>query len=98
MLHTVNKSPFQNGALESCLRFATSGDAILLIEDGVSAAMTGTSKVSLIEEAAKKTVEVYALSADLKARGIQNILPQVKITDYAGFVDLVEKHKTHAWL
>ena len=33
MLHTVNKSPFEKTTLDSCLRFAQEGSAILLIED-----------------------------------------------------------------
>ena len=39
MLHTVNKSPFERNALESCLRLAASGSSVLLIEDGVIAAL-----------------------------------------------------------
>ena len=41
MLHTVNKSPFERNALESCLRLAASGASVLLIEDGVVAALAG---------------------------------------------------------
>ncbi|MBF0334232.1 MAG: sulfurtransferase complex subunit TusB, partial [Alphaproteobacteria bacterium] len=43
MLHTVNKSPFEKNALESCLSHAVEGASILLIEDGVYAALGGTS-------------------------------------------------------
>ena len=42
MLHTINKSPFQNSALENCLRLARDGDVILLLEDGVYAAAPRT--------------------------------------------------------
>ena len=47
MLHTVNKSPFDHNSLESCLKFARKGSAVLLIEDGVYAAArdTAVSKV-----------------------------------------------------
>ena len=41
ILHTVNKSP-QNPALKTCLRVAAKDSAILLIEDGVYAALEGT--------------------------------------------------------
>nr|CAX84122.1 DsrH family protein [uncultured bacterium] len=98
MLHTVNKSPFGNGTLESCLRFVNPGDVILLLEDGVFAARAGTAKSALVAEALKKN-EILALSADIKARGLTgNLVAGVKVTDYDGFVDLVEKHTTHAWL
>ncbi len=43
ILHTVNKSPFEKNNLESCLRYAKSGSAILLIEDGIYAALAGTT-------------------------------------------------------
>ncbi|MBF0357873.1 MAG: sulfurtransferase complex subunit TusB [Magnetococcales bacterium] len=98
MLHTVNKSPFQNNTLESCQKFITSGDIILLIEDGVYGAMAGSAKSAIVEGAIKSGTEVYALSSDLKARAITNLIDGVQITDYAGFVDFVEKHKTHSWL
>ena len=42
VLHTVNKSPFERNALESCLRLAKAGSSILLFEDGVIAAMQNT--------------------------------------------------------
>lgn len=97
MLHTVNKSPFQNSVLESCLRFVTQGDAILLLEDGVYAAQAGTAKSALVEGALGHQ-EVYALRADLKARAITEVIDGVQVVDYGTFVDLVEKYKVHAWL
>ncbi|MBU0568099.1 sulfurtransferase complex subunit TusB [bacterium] len=97
MLHTVNKSPFLSGALESCLRFAQKDDPILFYEDGVYAAMSGTKVESLITDVIKEH-PVYALRADLSARGIDSVIDGVNIVDYAGFVELVEQHKTNAWL
>lgn len=97
MLHTVNKSPFQNSSLENCLRMAQKGDVILLLEDGVYAASAGTARSSLIEKAVKQCT-VYAIDADLKARGLANIIKDVRIASYADFVDLVEQHPVHAWL
>lgn len=97
MLHTVNKSPFQNSALENCLRLVQKGDVILLLEDGVYAAVVGTVKSSLIEQAVKQHA-VYALEADLKARGLGNLIKGVRMASYGDFVDLVEQHPVHAWL
>ena len=42
-LHTVARSPFETAALASCLRVARSGSAVLLLEDGVYAALAGTA-------------------------------------------------------
>ena len=97
MLHTINKSPFQNSALENCLRLARDGDVILLLEDGVYAAAPRTVKSSLIEQAVRRHV-VYAIEADLKARGLDKLIKQVHIASYGDFVDLVEKYPVHAWL
>ena len=97
MLHTINKSPFQNSALKDCLRLARDSDVILLLEDGVYAAATGTVKSSLIEQAVRRHA-VYAIEADLKARGLIKLVKEVRIASYGDFVDLVEKHPVHAWL
>ena len=97
MLHTVNKSPFANTALESCLRFISDGDALLLLEDGVYAAAEGTTRSALVK-AALKQVEVYAMTPDIEARGIKGLIEGVKLADYAGFVKLLEQHKSQAWL
>lgn len=99
MLHTVNKSPFGNNSLESCLAHAKSGSAVLLIEDGVYGAMKGTSFADKLQQA-MGNVTIYALGPDLKARGVADkVMDGVKVVDYAGFVDLaVENDKVQAWL
>ena len=43
MLHIVNKSPFERNTLDTCLKHAKAGSAILLIEDGVYGALKGTA-------------------------------------------------------
>ena len=42
MLHTINKSPFEKNSLQTCLRVAPDKSNILLIEDGVYAALKNT--------------------------------------------------------
>ena len=99
-LHTVNKSPFGNGALLSCLKHCTPGDAVILIEDGVYGALSGAS-ISNDVGAATGSVEIFVLDADGKARGLDagNLLPEVKPVGYDGFVDLAAKHeRTQSWL
>jgi tRNA 2-thiouridine synthesizing protein B len=92
MLHTVNKSPFGNSTLESCLKFAGQGSAVLLIEDGVYAATRGTAVSKLVQQALKR-VSIYALKPDVEARGMQNrVMEGVRLVDYEGFVDLVAEH------
>lgn len=92
MLHTVNKSPFERNALDDCLRRALPGSSILLIEDGVYAAMRGTQHSASVERAAK-TVRILALRPDVEARGLQDkLLTGIELVDYGGFVDLVAEH------
>jgi tRNA 2-thiouridine synthesizing protein B len=100
VLHTVNKSPFERNSLDSCLKFAQAGAAVLLIEDGVYAALTGTSVEGRIKEALG-AVKIYVLGPDLKARGFsdQRVISGISVVDYAGFVDLAAEHaKVQAWL
>lgn len=100
ILHTVNKSPFEKSAFKSCLDHAKSGDAVLLIEDGVYAATTGTAAAKQIADR-NGEVALYALGADLEARGISegSVLEGVSVVDYGGFVDLVAEHDvSQAWL
>jgi tRNA 2-thiouridine synthesizing protein B len=99
MLHIVNKSSLASPALESALRLAQSGAAVLLIEDAVYAATRGNAASARIEEAAAER-PVYALMPDLEARGVADrIVAGVKTVDYGGFVDLVAEHRTcQSWL
>ncbi len=99
MLHTVNKSPFDRHSLERCLRTCASGNAILLIEDGVYGGIKG----SIIEDKVKdamKDVKIYALEADVNSRGIKNhIMDGIQLVDYSGFVDLTTEYdKVQSWL
>lgn len=99
MLHTVNKSPFEHSALETCLRFARPGSTVLLIEDGVYAAARDTAVAKALQEALQR-VQVCALKPDVEARGMQNrVMDGVRLVDYGGFVDLVVEHDAvQSWL
>jgi tRNA 2-thiouridine synthesizing protein B len=100
ILNTVNKSPFERNSLESCLKFANSGDPVLLFEDGVYAVLKGTSAEGQIKTALDNQ-SIYVLGPDLKARGfsVDRVIEGVKVVDYAGFVDLAaENDKVQAWL
>jgi tRNA 2-thiouridine synthesizing protein B len=100
ILHTVNKSPFERTSLDSCLKFAQPGAAVLLIEDGVYAALTGTRVEEQVKDALNR-VKIYVLGPDLKARGFAEgrLINGISVVDYAGFVDLAaENAKVQAWL
>ncbi|SDJ25512.1 sulfurtransferase complex subunit TusB [Aliiruegeria lutimaris] len=99
-LHIVNKSPFGHGSLLSCINHCKSGDAVLLIEDGVYGALSG----SVVEHAVTTcapSVSIYVLEGDAQARGLapEKLIGTVKPVGYDGFVDLVaESDRTQSWL
>lgn len=100
MLHTVNKSPFERNTLKACLRIAKPGSAILLIEDGVYAAMSEGEHAGEIS-ARMEDFSFYVLGPDIDARGLGNkpLIDGLKVVDYGGFVDLVAEHDAvHSWL
>ena len=97
LLHTVSKSPDNSSALASALRSALPGSCILLLEDGVFAAREGTAAASQLTAAGD--IRVYALTEDVAARGLQDLLaPGIELVDYHGFVRLsVECHAVQSW-
>ena len=99
MLHIVNKSHTQTNALQTCLRLAKPGHALMLIEDAVYAA-TAAGADSAGMAGALAQLKVYALQPDVEARGMAGkLIDGVKTVDYAGFVDLVAEHPNNqSWL
>ena len=97
MLYTINKSPLMFGNLKSVLRVAPKGEPILLYEDGVYAAATGAASEALAQQALTQH-PVYALQADLEARGLTSLVEGIQVINYDGFVELVEQHHVIPWL
>lgn len=96
MLHIVNKSPYERDALATCVGYYRSGDTLLLIEDGVYAAITAGRVAPSLQG-----LKVAALSSDVKARGISKdkLIDGITLVDYAGFVDLVTTtDRVQSWL
>jgi len=96
MLHLVNKSPYENGNLNTASSIMNDGDVLLLIEDAVYGAVKAGKASAML---AGHTVSV--LGPDLAARGISEdkLADGVDVIDYAGFVDLVESNdKVQSWL
>lgn len=92
LLHTINKSPFSHNALSECLRLCTDDAAIVLIEDGVYAAL---ADAEWIEQITARCCKIYALAPDIAARGLDDrIAAIVNIIDYADWVELCCTHTT----
>ena len=96
MLHLVNKTPYDAGNLSTAATIMKGDDELLLIEDGVYAAMKNGKGAALLDG-----LKVSVLGPDLAARGISEdkLVDGVSVVDYAGFVDLVEANdKVQSWL
>ena len=94
-LHTLNRTPSQSALLADCLSATSSGDALLLLEDGVYCALSSQQSPLQLPEG----VRCYALSADVAARGLTACLNlNVTLVDDAGFVKLCCDHdKVLSW-
>lgn len=86
-LHTLNRPPSNAALLADCLRACSSGDTLLLIEDGVYCAQAS------LPLQLPAGVTACVLAADIAARGLNNRLaPGIKQVDDAGFVQLCCDH------
>jgi tRNA 2-thiouridine synthesizing protein B len=100
MLHLVNKSPFDRNALDSCLRLAEAGSSVLLIEDGVYAALSKAESAGAVGDRMNE-LTFYVLGPDVSARGLDDtpLIDGINVVDYGGFVDLVVEHDVaQSWL
>ncbi len=100
MLHIINNSSGQTPALQSCLLRLTAGSAILLIENGVYAAIKNEINNSILSSL-PNDVSLFVLESDLDARGISKNEIDVRFipTGYDGFVGLVERYPTvQSWV
>ena len=96
MLHTINKSPYSHQHLSDCLRLCDTDDVILLIEDGVYAALANSE---WIRSLSAKVAAIYVLQPDVEARGLNKRIAASAIRiNYDGFVQLcIDQHKMLAW-
>ncbi|MBS3804655.1 MAG: sulfurtransferase complex subunit TusB [Oleiphilaceae bacterium] len=80
-LHIVNKAP-DHARFQTCLAAVADEDTLLLTENAVLAAVMAQGLPGT----------VFALSADLEARGLApaDIMANIGRIDFAGFVSLTE--------
>jgi tRNA 2-thiouridine synthesizing protein B len=95
MLYTLSHSP-NYCDLPALLRLTTEGDALLLLQDGVLAGLTGSHHLDLL---LNTSLSLYALEDDLAARGLLgHFSSNIAVIDYNHFVALTEQHRSQmAW-
>lgn len=97
-LFTISESWYAKPALYEQLAFASQGDALLLLQDGVLAMQSPVSLASFLAKCDRVGIAVFALAEDVKIRGIDNQYPSINLVDYDGFVELAVTHaKNVAW-
>lgn len=87
VLHTVHCSP-ASAVFADLLRVLKAGDSVLLLGDGVYAAIAGSTALA---ELSARDVAIHALAQDVAAAGVGSMLDEnIALADYAGFVALTE--------
>lgn len=93
ILHTLNALPTSQ-AFADCLRAVAPGDALLLLGDGVYAALPGTGAWTTLGASG---VALYVLLTDAEAAGVVPASP-IETVDMDGFVALSEQYpRQQAW-
>lgn len=87
VLHTLNAAP-SSAAFKDCLKVVHSGDAVVLMGDGVYAALEGTQAY---RELRSRGVELYLLSADALLAGVTQPAQDVGSIAVDGLVALTER-------
>lgn len=95
MLHTLSHSPYQSD-MDALLRYLRPGDVLVLMQDGVIAALAGTTFVKRIHDL---SIPLYVLRNDAEARGVSEQISCDSIyIDYNQFVRLTVQHSQQlAW-
>lgn len=95
MLHTLSQSPWKVD-IQGMLRLVNEDDALLLLSDGVVAAVEDNRFLDILLAA---PITIYALKEDLEARGLSGqISNDIVSVDYTHFVRLSVQHQGQlAW-
>ena len=95
MLHTLRTSPW-HADITGMLRLMDEGDDLLLIADGVLAAVENSHVVEILRTA---PISIYVLNEDAQARGLcAQISSDAMMVSYTDFVRLTVKHPAQiAW-
>ncbi|WP_337023698.1 MULTISPECIES: sulfurtransferase complex subunit TusB [unclassified Pantoea] len=95
MLYTLLQSPWQCD-IDSLLLLMQEGDDLLLMQDGVTAALEGSQMFIKLQAS---PAALWVLEEDVVARGlVEQISTKVARLDYTGFVTMTVKHQQQvAW-
>ncbi|MCU0734738.1 MAG: sulfurtransferase complex subunit TusB [Methylotetracoccus sp.] len=94
VLHLLNHTPRGSESFARCLESMAEGDGLLLIEDAVYAALSGTPSAGELRAVAAARNRCFVLKSDLESRAlsVRRLAEGFECVDFAGFVDLVAKY------
>jgi tRNA 2-thiouridine synthesizing protein B len=98
MLHIVYQSPVDSQNLKDCLAVFSLEDVLLLIENGVFCALSGTALSEKLADLANSQ-RIFVLTPHAAERGVLNqLMHKIQLIDFEGFVDLVvEQYPILRW-
>ncbi len=89
MLHTLSTSPWHSD-IAGMIRLMAEGDDLLLLADGVLAAVENSHFLEILRAA---PISIHVLNVDVQARGLcAQISSDVIMVSYTDFVRLTGKH------
>jgi sulfur relay protein TusB/DsrH len=94
VLHLVSNPLQRSSAFESCLKRVGTGDVVALVGSGVYT-LTSARFDQLVQGQTDHSLNIVALTEDLKTRGIERNLPDrpwLRFVDYAVLVELAVAH------
>ncbi|WP_413112813.1 sulfurtransferase complex subunit TusB [Thaumasiovibrio sp. DFM-14] len=91
MLHIITNSPFHSQSLQTCLRYSSHEDEIVLMQDAVYAGLYDSVVNHSLQSWSGK---LYLLDVDVQARGIISLLDEkCELLTTAEYVALTVKHQ-----
>lgn len=96
MLHTLTRSPQGGADFVALAALARPGDALVLLQDGVLCALTGSAGLAALSA---MPVALHVLREDVLARGLTAyVAPACQLIGYGEFVALSASHpRQMAW-
>ena len=86
ILHTLNAPP-SSAAFNDCIRLVRAGDALVMMGDGVYAALSGTQHC---ENLLSIGIALYVLAPDALVAGVSELAAGISLIDMDRFVTLTE--------
>ena len=90
-LHILSISPANTDVFDSCCAALRPTDALLLLGDGVYAALPESRAAGRLA-ALPDSITIYAIAEDCAIRAVHERAPRTHALDYPGFVSLACEH------